>query len=186
MVAVARELFWSGGYAATSVDELASATGLGKGSLYGAFGDKHALFVRALEQHCASVLEQVTARLQQTGVPAFERLADHVRATVEQMAADTARRGCMMAKASAELGGVDADVDRIVGETMRRWHSELVDCVIEAQGDGAVASEVDSQALATVLLTQVRGLDSLHKAGVGPALLAAAADELLSLVAAMR
>jgi AcrR family transcriptional regulator len=40
----ARDEFWSCGYAATSIDDVAALTGLGKGSLYGAFGDKHALF----------------------------------------------------------------------------------------------------------------------------------------------
>ncbi|MGO4421510.1 TetR/AcrR family transcriptional regulator, partial [Streptomyces sp. MCAF7] len=32
----ARERFWSGGYAATRMEDIAEATGLGKGSLYGA------------------------------------------------------------------------------------------------------------------------------------------------------
>jgi hypothetical protein len=42
---VVRDQFWSTGYAAARVDDIAAATGLGKGSLYGAFGDKHQLFV---------------------------------------------------------------------------------------------------------------------------------------------
>ena len=43
VVEAARDQFWNRGYAATSVDDLTAATGLGKGSLYGAFGDKHSL-----------------------------------------------------------------------------------------------------------------------------------------------
>jgi TetR/AcrR family transcriptional repressor of nem operon len=39
-----RQRFWDTGYAATSLDDLMTATGLAKGSLYGAFGDKHTLF----------------------------------------------------------------------------------------------------------------------------------------------
>jgi TetR/AcrR family transcriptional repressor of nem operon len=35
------------------VDDIATATGLGKGSLYGAFGDKHQLFLRTFDDHCA-------------------------------------------------------------------------------------------------------------------------------------
>jgi AcrR family transcriptional regulator len=59
----ARERFSSTGYAATSIDEVAAATGLGKGSLYGAFGDKHQLFLRVFDGYCADVREQVEQAL---------------------------------------------------------------------------------------------------------------------------
>ena len=55
VVAAARDEFWERGYAATSVDDLTAATGLGKGSLYGAFGDKHSLYLRALDDYIALV-----------------------------------------------------------------------------------------------------------------------------------
>ena len=55
VVAAARDEFWSRGYAATSVDDLTAVTGLGKGSLYGAFGDKHGLFLRALDDYIGTV-----------------------------------------------------------------------------------------------------------------------------------
>lgn len=184
VVRAARSRFWVRGYAGTSVEDLSSATGLGKGSLYSAFGDKHALFVRALDEYCASALTRVTAQLQQTGVPAFERLAGHVRAMAAGAAADTDRRGCLMAKTAAELGGSDPDVDRIISGTLRRWRGELVDCVIEAQADGAITKDVDPQALATVLLAQVRGFEALYRAGVAQDQLVAAADQVLALFAA--
>jgi TetR/AcrR family transcriptional regulator, copper-responsive repressor len=44
----ARGVFWNLGYAATSLDDLATATGLNRPSLYAAFGDKHALYMAAL------------------------------------------------------------------------------------------------------------------------------------------
>lgn len=43
-----RDEFWDKGYAATSMDDLLRVSGLGKGSLYGAFGDKRSLFLRVL------------------------------------------------------------------------------------------------------------------------------------------
>ena len=53
----ARDKFWSSGYAGTKVDDIAAATGLGKGSLYGAFGDKHALFLRVYDDYCTEADE---------------------------------------------------------------------------------------------------------------------------------
>ena len=186
VVEAARDQFWNRGYAATSVDDLTAATGLGKGSLYGAFGDKHSLFVRALDDHCATAMDRVAAQLRQPGVPAFERLAGHVRSTVADVIADTERRGCMMAKSSAELGAEDADVDRIVGDSLRRWRIDLVDCLVEAQGDGSISAEADPQALATMLLGLLRGFEALRKGGVKPAQLRAAAEQTLALLAAAR
>jgi AcrR family transcriptional regulator len=46
-----REQFWNAGYAATSLEDLKRVSGLGKGSLYAAFGDKHQLFLRALRSY---------------------------------------------------------------------------------------------------------------------------------------
>src|ERR1700738_2717207 len=49
----ARATFWRDGYAATSVQDLTDATGLGTQSLYGAFSSKHDLFIRILDDYCA-------------------------------------------------------------------------------------------------------------------------------------
>lgn len=184
VVDAARDQFWNRGYAATSVDDLTAATGLGKGSLYGAFGDKHSLFLRALEAYCVAVVDRVSGQLRAPGVPAKERLANHVRTTVADLIADTERRGCLMSKSSAELGGVDAQVDRIVGESLRRWHSELVDCLAEAKNDGTLVAHADPDALATMMLGLIRGFEVLRKGGVKPAQLRAASEQVLALVAA--
>ncbi|MDT5265106.1 MAG: TetR/AcrR family transcriptional regulator, transcriptional repressor for nem operon, partial [Mycobacterium sp.] len=165
VVAAARDRFWNGGYAATSVDDLTAATGLGKGSLYGAFGDKHALFVRALDGYCVDAMDRVAEQLRQPGVSAYDRLAGHVRTMVADIVADNERLGCMMAKSSAELGAADADVDRVVGESLTRWRGDLVECIAEAQRDGTVRADADPEALATTLLGLIRGFEALRKGG---------------------
>src|SRR5215467_12621867 len=96
VVAAARDEFWSRGYAATSVEDLTSATGLGKGSLYGAFGDKHGLFLRAFDDYIGTAMDGVRAQLRDRRYSAYERLTRHIRGQTKQIAADKARRGCMM------------------------------------------------------------------------------------------
>jgi TetR/AcrR family transcriptional regulator, transcriptional repressor for nem operon len=56
VIAAARDQFWSTGYAGTSLDDLTAATCLGRGSLYAAFGDKHALFLTALDEYTSTVM----------------------------------------------------------------------------------------------------------------------------------
>src|ERR1044071_6181888 len=52
-VALARALdaFWEGGYSGTSLDQLVEATGMNRPSLYAAFGDKQALYLKALRSY---------------------------------------------------------------------------------------------------------------------------------------
>jgi AcrR family transcriptional regulator len=183
VVAAARDRFWNGGYAATSVDDLTVATGLGKGSLYGAFGDKHALFLRTLDGYCVDAMDRVAEQLRRPGVSAYDRLVGHVRTMVADIVADTDRRGCMMAKSSAELGAEDTDVDRVVSESLTRWRGDLVECIAEAQRDGTVRADADPESLATTLLGLIRGFEALRKGGTEPAKIAAAAEQALALVA---
>jgi TetR/AcrR family transcriptional repressor of nem operon len=182
VVAAARDEFWERGYAATSVDDLTAATGLGKGSLYGAFGDKHTLYLRALDDYISSSLDEVRASLRNPKLGAYERLAGHIRLQAKALVADKSRRGCLMAKSAAELGATDDAVEKKVERAYTMWRDELVACIKEAQREGTVDAKQNPQALAGTLLAFMRGQEALHKGGAKPAQLKAAADEMVSLI----
>jgi TetR/AcrR family transcriptional regulator, copper-responsive repressor len=50
-LAKAGDVFWKHGYAATSLDDLAAATGMNRPSLYAAFGDKRDIYLKTLERY---------------------------------------------------------------------------------------------------------------------------------------
>jgi AcrR family transcriptional regulator len=53
------ELFWAKGYEGTSISDLEEHLGMGRQSLYGAFGDKHELYVKAMDRYAGlSVVDQ--------------------------------------------------------------------------------------------------------------------------------
>lgn len=182
VVAAARDEFWERGYAATSVEDLTAATGLGKGSLYGAFGDKHTLYLLALDDYISSSLDEVRASLRDPSLSAYDRLASHLRGQAKALAADKGRRGCLMAKSAAELGATDDAVEKKVQRAYATWRDELVACIKEAQHDGTVDAKQNPQALASTLLAFVRGQEALHKGGAKAAQLKAAADQMVSLI----
>ena len=93
VLAAARDEFWWRGYNATSIDDLTAATGLGKGSLYGAFGDKHGLFMLALDDYITSAMEDLRAQLRDRPYSAYDRLTRHIRAQAKAIAADTGQAG---------------------------------------------------------------------------------------------
>jgi TetR/AcrR family transcriptional regulator, transcriptional repressor for nem operon len=182
VVAAARDEFWSRGYTATSVDDLTNATGLGKGSLYGAFGDKHGLFLRALEDYIGTAVDDVRTQLRDPKYSAYDRLVRHIRAQVKAITADKSRRGCMIAKSAAELGATDDTVERAVERAYAVWTAELVDSIKEAQRDGAIDKKQNAQALATTLLAFMRGQEALHKGGAKPTQIRAAAEQMIALI----
>lgn len=182
VIAAARDEFWTRGYGGTSVDDLTAATGLGKGSLYCAFGDKHGLFMRALDDYITMSLDSVQAQLHDPGFSAYERLTRHIRWQSHAAATDKARRGCMMARTAAELGSTDDEVDEKVGRAYSMWRGQLADTIAEAQRDGDIDRTADAQALATTLLSFMRGVEALHEGGVKPAQLESSAEAMIALI----
>ena len=69
----ARDAFWHGGYSGTSLDALSEATGMNRPSLYGAFGDKHALYLDTLDQYIELGRQGMEAAL-----PADQPLAERI------------------------------------------------------------------------------------------------------------
>ncbi|WP_409062059.1 TetR/AcrR family transcriptional regulator [Streptomyces sp. SYP-A7185] len=179
----AREQFWSTGYAGTRMDDIAQATGLGKGSLYGAFGDKGKLFHRVFGEWCTAVLDVAEERL--AGGPdaeALARISGYVHLMAENTASDTERRGCLLAKGAAELAQQDPTVAGQSAATMRALQTLLRTQISAAQRHGDIDSAADPERLAALLLTVVRGIEAVGKAGLAPETLRTIADTALAVL----
>lgn len=181
VVLAARDQFWSVGYNGTSMDELCAVTGLGRGSLYGAFGDKHALFLRALDSYNSDALAAWRTALGGAG-PALLKLELHVRNVAAGIVQDVERRGCMMAMSAAELASVDEGVAERTAAVVRGLHGVLRDCVAQAQVEGSLDADADADGLASLVLAVLRGLEALGKAGADPKVVSGAAEQALALL----
>ncbi|MEV7383624.1 TetR/AcrR family transcriptional regulator [Streptomyces lydicus] len=179
----AREQFWATGYAGTRMDDISRATGLGKGSLYGAFGDKAELFHRVFDDWCTAVVEVARERL--AGGPdaeALARLSGYVHLMAENSASDTERRGCLLAKGAAELAHQDPTVAGRSAETMQALLTLLRTEISAAQRHGDIDRAADPERLAALLLTVVRGIEAVGKAGLAPETLRNIADTALAVL----
>jgi TetR/AcrR family transcriptional repressor of nem operon len=179
---VTRDLFWSTGYAAARVDDIAAATGLGKGSLYGAFGDKHQLFLRVFDDYCTGVTEAVRRALDGPDSGAYERLRAHVLAVADATAADAQLRGCLLAKGTAELSSQDPAVAARARKTLEDLDELISSCVAAAQRAGDISTEQDPARLGGLLLAVLRGIEALGKGGRNPASLRAIAETALAVL----
>lgn len=155
-----RDQFWAAGYAATSVDDLTRASGLGKGSLYGAFGDKHKLFLRTLESYVSESCESLRQSLE-----ASPRAVDGLRAFVES-GASSLTRGCYLANSTTELAGTDPEVAAKARETYEHIVGFVAGTVRRAQREGDLAAEIEPTAFARMLQTAQQGLVYLGRSGL--------------------
>ncbi|MFF2993419.1 TetR/AcrR family transcriptional regulator [Streptomyces sp. NPDC057950] len=161
----AREQFWAGGYAATRMDDIAAATGLGKGSLYGAFGGKQDLFHRVFDDYCRSVVDATAQQLRGDDEHAYARLSAHLHAVAAATAADTAQRGCLLAKGAAELAEHDKTVAERAHAAVEALSALLEDDIAACQRNGDLAPDADPGKLAALVLAVLRGIEALGKAG---------------------
>jgi len=177
-----RDQFWATGYAGTSLDDILAATGLGKGSLYGAFGDKHELFLRVFDDYCTAVTEAVRQALDGPDVGAYGRLRALVLAVADATASDICLRGCLLAKATAELAAQDAAVAARARQTFEALEELIASCVAAAQRAGDINPQADPARLGGLLLAVVRGIEALGKGGSGPDSLHAIAETALAVL----
>ncbi|MFI1465083.1 TetR/AcrR family transcriptional regulator [Nocardia carnea] len=163
--------FWDAGYAATSLEDLMQVSGLGKGSLYAAFGDKHQLFLQALRGYTDARHDELRKMLTETS-----RALGALRMLLEAPA--DARRGCLMANSTYELGHADPEVLAHAHRTYEISTALIADCVARAQREGDVAAGADPTALARALLAAQQGLVFMGRTGLDTAPLAATARSL--------
>ncbi|HEV7752004.1 MAG TPA: TetR/AcrR family transcriptional regulator [Baekduia sp.] len=172
VIEAARGQFWQTGYHGTSVGDLARATGLGKGSLYGAFGDKHQLFVRIFDEYCRNAERGALAMVDGPEDQALERAHAWLLATASH--SDT--RGCLLAKGTAELSEGDHEIADRAAATFRALQDACTDLIEQAQRAGDVDPEADARALGGQILATQRGIEALGKGGVDAATLTGIAD----------
>lgn len=176
VVQAATELFWTSGYDATSVQDLVDELGVQRGSIYGAFGDKRGLFLRALDRYIAGA-GAALGSLDGDGpvVPALRA----VLMVALQCPPGDARRGCLLGNTAIELTGAD----QAATEAVRTGFSHTEDAFRRALERAYETGELprrDAGAQARMLLAVLQGLQVIVRTERDPARLSDAVDAALA------
>jgi len=164
-LAAVRDEFASRGFEATSLDDLMRVTGLGKGSIYAAFGDKHQLFLSALRFYSDAALRVTYAALSSDN-PAIERLRLLFHVPDNGKGVTRPYRGCFLANSTTELAAHDRDVRNLARQTYQAVEGILAEVVEQAQRDGDLWSVTDPAELGRLLLAVMQGIEFLRKSGM--------------------
>ncbi|MGV9678142.1 TetR/AcrR family transcriptional regulator [Nocardia sp. NPDC003482] len=165
----AMEVFWTHGYANTSPAQLAEATGVGKGSLYNAFGSKRELFDRALDRYDVAGTELAQAILSEPG-GTRERIGAFLRFLVDTDLSHPDRRGCLAVNTATELAGHDPEIRRVVRRMAEHTLGALRTRLEQGVRDGDVRADLDPRATAEFLLTTISGLRVMARSYDAPTL----------------
>lgn len=178
-LASALRIFWQRGYEGASMAELTEAMGITKPSLYACFGNKEALFKRALDLYEREKLCYVSAALE---APTARAVAQHLLGgALDAHCGSVDPQGCFgiisMVACTTEAASIRDDV------LARRASSEaaLVARFERAKVEGDLPDTVDPKALAQCLLTVIQGIAVKAQGGTGRADLQSVVDTFLAL-----
>lgn len=159
----ALQIFWAKGFEATSLDDICDATGLSRSSLYGAFGDKRELLLRALERYAEGGSARIAARLERVRPirAAVKGLLDEF---IDQIVAGPGRRGCFVGNCAAELPRDDREAMACVRRSLDRNTAVFREALARAKARGELAPDADIAVLARFLTASIQGLRLMGKA----------------------
>src|SRR5258706_3935796 len=158
----AMQVFWANGYKATSLDDLCASTGLGRSSLYAAFGDKRGLYLKALDRYEGAGVDRITAALARA--PLRKALARFLDRVINDIVAGPGRSGCFIGNCAAELAHGDRTAATRVRRSLDRIQAVFRDALVRARTRGEIAANADVDALARFLVAGTQGLRLIGKA----------------------
>ncbi len=145
--------FWERGYAGTSLTDLSEATGMNRPSLYAAFGDKHAIYRKALGRYAARMATYAAEALAADGLE--DALMGFYSRMIELFVTDApAQRGCMVAGSASVDAVHDPTIRQVVLGSIERLDAALIERFRRAAADGELPRRGASQRgrLATAIL----------------------------------
>lgn len=171
-------LFWKFGYEGVSLSRIMSETGLQKASLYAAFGDKRSMYLKALAQYHGDVVTAASNALQETSVPALDRLKAFLSSPLIA-AEQNDRSGCFLCNASADQADLDSDTKRQVADGFARLLDGLKSALRELDPDFG-ADRI--QAKAGLFLAVYSGSRIMVRSGVPTEQIRLSVEDALRLV----
>ena len=151
----AMDLFWRQGYEATSIQDLVSYMGINRGSIYDTFGDKHQLFLAALERY----LDNVSQKLQKlenspTGIAAIREFFLEL---LESRTGEKGTQGCMITNSTVELILDDPHTASRIQSQLARMEKAFYQALTRAQAQGEIRPQHNLHALARFLVSSAHG-----------------------------
>ncbi|MDX3905566.1 MAG: helix-turn-helix domain-containing protein [Pigmentiphaga sp.] len=175
-------LFWQQGYASTTMQELAEATGVQRGSLYNAYGDKKTLFLRVFEVYRKRYVRQMREALDKPELRAS--LRGFFTFAIKSMTTGTPSRGCLSTKTAIGSEELDEPIRSAIRDLLDEIEAAVHERLSRADAREQLAMEPREAARMVVAMT--RGLVVIERVYDDEKRLRTIADGLIGLLLAGR
>jgi TetR/AcrR family transcriptional regulator, copper-responsive repressor len=166
----AMDCFWRSGYSGTSLDEICAATGMNRPSLYAAFGDKHTLYLKALEQYWQLSLATIRHALADHDRPLAEVLMRTYDAKLSiYFSGEDGTRGCFAVGTATTEAVEDPEIRSALAGEFRTLDTEFEARIRMARKNGELKGDADPAALAVVASATLHTIAIRARAGVSRA-----------------
>lgn len=160
VIAIALDVFWRKGLHDATMQDLATATGVQRGSLYNAYGDKEAIFLRAFDQYATQFLEASHNALARGNAAA--RLHSFLELIIANMTSGSPSRGCLTTRTALDMPASSTAVKQRV-QTLLSQLERLISKAISSAS--SKLTESDASQIARVVVTFTRGIAVMERAG---------------------
>jgi len=157
------QCFWAKGFEATSMRDLIDRMGITGASVYNAFGDKRALYRRALAQYLESSFGERVTRLETT-LPPRQAIEMFFVEIIDRSMSDSLHRGCMMVNSALEAFSDAPEAQDIIDDFLTRAEAFFHRCVQAGQNDGSISRSQPAPDLGRLLLGVLLGIRVLARA----------------------
>jgi TetR/AcrR family transcriptional regulator, transcriptional repressor for nem operon len=172
--------FWKQGYEATSVRDLVAHIGITAASLYNAFGDKRALYQRALDHYVEASIADRIRRCE--ALPPRQAIEAFFEDIVKRSLNDRDRKGCMLVNAALDVAPHDPAFRKVVAEVLIGIEAFFLACVRAGQADGTITRSLPAETLSQNLLGVLTGIRVLARVRPERALLEGVVAPALALL----
>jgi TetR/AcrR family transcriptional regulator, transcriptional repressor for nem operon len=145
------------GYEGTSIQDLVDATGLGRGSLYAAFGSKDGLYLAVMDRY-RELYAVPLVELLGSGVEPKVLIREAMVGLVDEIVEDGNRQACLVVGATMERTRHDVSVAERVQAITRSLEDAFFEVLVQAQADGSVPGTRTAGDLARFLVMSLQGI----------------------------
>ena len=158
-------LFRKGGFAATSLDDLSAATGMNRPSLYGAFGDKRALYIKSYQRYRDDARAAMIDIFREE-MPIRQRLQKIYAVALDIYLSGESPRGCFTVMTAASEAVADPDIRAMVLEGFAELDKAFAACFRLAKEKGELVGSADTTVLSQLASATIHSIAIRARAGV--------------------